>query len=160
MTRRKGADLAAFLNARWREEEERLREGWYSDTHWNFLRTRNILGAWVVSRHNGISSDLNDRIANAGLDYLRELFDTWQRDYAQDRLADLAAKRKLLGAHREDKNGRCRTCARWTTDMTDDGHRIDRVAYEGAEGPCLTRRLLAAPYSAHEGFKPGWKIDA
>jgi len=153
-------DIASFLNARWREEEKRLREGWYNDTHWDFLRTRNILGAWVVSRHNGVGSTLNDQIADAGQNYMRELFDTWQADYAQDRLADIAAKRKLLGAHREDKHGRCRTCAHWTTDTTDDGYRLDRVAYRGVEKPCLTRRLLAEPYSAHEDFEAAWRINA
>jgi hypothetical protein len=71
-------------------------------------------------------------------------------------LADIAAKRKLLGAHREDKNGRCRTCARWTTDWV-DGFKVDRIAYEGVEAPCLTRRLLALPYAPQPGYDESWR---
>lgn len=72
-------------------------------------------------------------------------------------IADIAAKRKLLGAHRVDKKGRCKTCARWTTDTTDDGHKLDRVAYEGVEAPCLTRRLLALPFADHPDYQEAWR---
>jgi hypothetical protein len=89
-------DIADFLAEQLGEREERLRGGWYGDAHFGMLRTRLILGAWVVSRQNGVSSALSDRIVDAGLAYMRELFDEWQRDYAVPELADIAAKRRLL----------------------------------------------------------------
>lgn len=73
-------------------------------------------------------------------------------------LAEVAAKRKLLGAHRADKKGHCKTCARWTTDMTDDGYKLDHVAYEGVEAPCLTRRLLALPWADHPDYDESWRM--
>ena len=76
--------------------EERLRDGWYSGTHRDMLRTRAILGGWVESRQNGVDSRLNDLIVKAAFDHMMETFDRWQTDDAQAELADVAARRTLL----------------------------------------------------------------
>lgn len=76
--------------------EERLRDGRYSDTHRDMLRTRAILGGWVESRQNGVDSRLNDLIVKAAFDHMMETFDRWQTDDAQAELADVAARRTLL----------------------------------------------------------------
>jgi hypothetical protein len=114
-----------------------------------------------------------DRIRHAGDCYERRIeggnitiYDEGGHDEDQARhiarhdpirvLADVAAKRKLLGAHRADKHGRCKACAQWTTDTTDDGHKLDHVAYRGVETPCLTRRLLALPFATHPDYDESW----
>jgi hypothetical protein len=89
-------DLAAAVRRRLDEREIRLRDGWYSDTHWNMLTTRAILGGWTVSRQNGVSTQLNDEIVNAAVEHARATFDRWQADYAQADLAEVASKRALL----------------------------------------------------------------
>jgi hypothetical protein len=126
-------DIAAFLNARWTEEAERLE--------------------FILNCRSG------DEDCNGGWDlwgdYGRAIDAAFQ---PRQMLDDIAAKQKLLGAHRADKNGRCRTCARWTTDWTDDGFKLDHVAYDGVEAPCRTRRMLALPYVGHEGYEPAWGL--
>lgn len=74
-------------------------------------------------------------------------------------LAEVTAKRKMLGVHRVNRKGQCRICARWTTDTDADGYRLDHVAYEGEADPCLTRRLMALPYADHPDYDPAWRVQ-
>jgi hypothetical protein len=71
-------------------------------------------------------------------------------------LADAEAKRRLIGNHQADGKGCCRTCAHWTTDWV-DGHKVDRLAYEGVRAPCLTLRLLGLPYADRPGYDESWR---
>lgn len=71
-------------------------------------------------------------------------------------LADIAAKRRAIGNHQADGNGCCRTCAHWTSDWV-DGHKVDRLAYEGVRAPCLTLRLLGLAYADRAGYDESWR---
>lgn len=105
-------------------------------------------GAWVVTGPDGedgiglVSSDARSKHVA-------------RHDPARV-LAEVAAKRRLIGNHQGDDKGCCRTCAHWTTDWV-DGHKVDRLAYEGVLAPCLTLRLLALPYWDHLLYDERWK---
>jgi hypothetical protein len=71
-------------------------------------------------------------------------------------LAEVDAKRRIIGNHKADDKGCCRTCAHWTSDWL-DGYKEDRLAYEGVRAPCLTLRLLALPYADRPGYDESWK---
>lgn len=71
-------------------------------------------------------------------------------------LRDIEAKKRLIGNHKTDDKGCCRTCAHWTSDWV-DGFKVDRVAYEGVRAPCLTLRLLALPYTDRPGYREEWR---
>jgi len=147
-------DLVAWLRAQFDADEKRLRGGWYSDTHWQILRTRLCLGAWTVSRENGVDATLNDRIAEAGLAFMRELFDQWQADHAVAWLAEVDAKRRILDQHMGSYA------------ELEDGTRHyfcqDRAADPDFNGdlwaPCLTARILAAPYAGRDGWQEQWAV--
>lgn len=70
--------------------------------------------------------------------------------------ADIASKRRVIGAHIADIKGHCRTCAHWTSDWV-DGIKVNRIAYEGVRSPCLTLRLLALPYADRPRYLPDWR---
>ena len=91
-------DLAAVVRAALDKQEQQLREGRYEygEHHLHVLRNRAILGGWVVSRQSGVSSELNDAIINAAVDYQQELFTRWQRDGAEPKLAEVSSRRALL----------------------------------------------------------------
>jgi hypothetical protein len=164
-------DLAAFLTARWDEQEARLRRGWYSDTHWKVFETRIMLGTWTVSRQRGISVALNDEIALAGLKLLRELQDEWRRQEAEPLLADLAAKRVVLAEvaswqHALVDGDTWLSCAQAVDEHYGEGRPGSGCADDRrAGGPCdcgLERRReailrpMASPFSAHPEFKAEW----
>jgi hypothetical protein len=146
------AGIVQFITAQLDADEKRLRASWYGETHWGMLRNRLHLGAWTVSRENGVSAALNDQITDAGLAFMRELFEQWEADYAEPRLADIAAKRQILALHMGSYA------------KTGDGARHyfcqDRAADPDFNGdlwaPCLTARLLAAPYADRKGWKDEW----
>jgi hypothetical protein len=138
--------------------EERLRDGWYSGTHRDMLRTRAILGGWVESRQNGVDSRLNDLIVKAAFDHMMETFDRWQTGYAKAELADVAARRTLLDEalgwkHKRHKTSPYRSCIAET--LLVDGRLRLRAEDETPDAPCNCGRdervravltALAAPY--------------
>jgi len=146
-------DLAVWLRAQFDADEKRLRGGWYGDTHWTMLRTRLCLGSWTVSRENGVDATLNDRIADAGLSFMRELFDQWQADHAVAWLAEIDAKRRILELHQPDPGWRSPRCVACLSDRSGYAE-----LWEPDEWPCLTVRALAAPYRDRPGWQDGWAV--
>lgn len=158
--------ITAFINARLDERERLLRIGGghrFGDTHWKALETRAVLGGWAVSRTSGVSVDLNDRITLAGLAFMRELFDGWQRADDAWELADIAAKRALAARHAPEGVADC-------PDPDCDIHRPDgkpptcivrAAAYPlDAVWPCVELRLLAGLDCGHPDYDPAWRVDA
>lgn len=165
-------DIAEFLNARWREEEERLTHGWYSDTHWEVFETCVALGAWTVSRRRGIGTALSDEIALAGMNHLRTLQDEWRRQEAVPRLADIAAKHTLLAEvaswqHLVVDGDTWLSCAQAVDQYSDERTPGSGCADDQrAGGPCdcgleqrreTVLRLLVLPYVGHADYDESWR---
>jgi hypothetical protein len=141
------ADIVAFLTAQYDAEEKRLRKGWYGDVYWQALDNAAALGGWTAARQLGISVKDCDQITAAALALIRERLEGWQRQEAGPRLADIAAKRKIIRIHVPED-----------VETGDDG-RLGTVCgncdYEA--WPCQTVFLLAEPYADRPGYKEEWR---
>ena len=124
-----GADICEFIEARLAEDAKRWQ------TIWRFKAGDKRIDGWW---------DLGGTLGYA----VSDIIDTTRGG------RDIAAKRAILALH-------MRGYAEF-----EDGTRIpfceDRSADPDFNGdlwaPCLTARLLAAPYADHEDFAPAWSV--
>lgn len=142
--------LPVWLRQQIHADRARHESGWYGDTHWKALRRRAHLGAWTVSRRNGVPAALSDEITDAGVGELRELLDDWQADRARQFVADLDAKLRIVELHTGGHE-----CS-----VYDHNGEIDNCRYVHDFELCSTLRLLAVPYADRGGFQLRWRIDA
>jgi hypothetical protein len=103
------------------------------------VATVNDLVAWLTN-----VLDEDERGFNFRIDQERNLqveqLQMWGRPLAEMMLADVAAKRAIIGLHSDNNDEACQSYAgNWS--------------YE----PCLTLRLLASAYAGRPGYQDQWR---
>lgn len=98
-------NLVQFLHARLNEIEQRARDGYYSDTHWERFTTESHLHAWKAWREyyprEQWDVKANDTISEAARDGIRARITAHEASRTAQTLADIEADRALLAQYDE-----------------------------------------------------------
>lgn len=141
------AELIVFLRARYDEDDDRARSGYYSETHWERFTTSASLKAWQAWRiyypRERWDVAANDAITNAAKDAIRERITAHEANRTARALREVEAKRRILAVHHpyvDEPDQACLGCA--------GGIEWER---------CPVLRALAAVYADHPHYRQEWR---
>lgn len=162
-------DIESFIHARLDEDahaSEGIREGGFEHPTWHSRPTRS--GRWmeIYAKERLIGEPPEAEVSHGaviGFASRDRNEDTHITRYDPARMMrTIEAKRQLLSHHKSirpldvsDKTqGTCATCADWDHEQRYEGHSW----IPGLPWPCPTVRLLAAEWSYHPNYYPGWNL--
>ncbi len=136
------ADIVAFLTARYDEIEAAAKAATLGP--WHALDGGVVSddeAQWPVCCHPASDRSREDRVHIALHDpaYV---------------LADIAAKRRIVGLHQPDRTDGYQEC---TTCADPPAVRYDEASWQ--RWPCPTLCALTAPFAAHPDYDPSWSVE-